>query len=161
MVCGIAVRLTTIGNSNLDAVENPKRVVGNVAGLSCATFRRSANIKNGSVDRTHKSKGYKNAFEEEHDVEIKLLEKKSLSRIDWLDKADAGVCCYFIKGEAKLYRATSGPANFKIPSMIPSRFILILEGGDLKYPDTLPRSEKLGNNYHNLKTWNIIKNYRN
>ena len=54
-------------------------MVGSVAGLGGATFERSAYIGNGSVDRTQKSKGYKD-FEEEHDVEIKLLEKKSSSR---------------------------------------------------------------------------------
>jgi hypothetical protein len=57
-------------------------VVGSVAGLGCATFGRSAYVKNSNVDRTYKSKGYKDVFEEEHVVEIKLLEKKSFSRID-------------------------------------------------------------------------------
>lgn len=53
-------------------------MVGSVAGLGRATFGKSAYIGNGgSVDRTYKGKGYKDAPGEEHDVEIKLLEKKS------------------------------------------------------------------------------------
>jgi len=47
----VAVRCTTKGNSNLDAIGNVKSVVGSVAGLGCATFGRSAYIKSGSVDR--------------------------------------------------------------------------------------------------------------
>jgi hypothetical protein len=33
-----------------------------------------------------------------------------------------------------------------------SHFNVCYEGGGIKYPDTLSRSEKLTNNYHNLKT---------
>jgi hypothetical protein len=52
-------------------------VAGSVAGLGWSTFQRSAYIKNGSVDRTNESKGHKDLFGEEHDVEINLLGKKS------------------------------------------------------------------------------------
>ena len=51
------------------------------AGLGCAPFGGTAYIKNGSVERTHKSKGYKDLLGEDHDVEVKFLERKNSSRI--------------------------------------------------------------------------------
>jgi hypothetical protein len=63
-----------------NAVGSVKEMVGSVAGLGCSTFGRSAG-NGGSVDRTHKSKCYKDIFREEHDVEIKASRKES-RRID-------------------------------------------------------------------------------
>ena len=78
MVCVIAVLWPPIGNSNQDAIRtNPYAIVGNVAGLGRAdgaTFGRIAYNRNGSVDTTHKSKSFQDVFEEEHDVEIVVMD---------------------------------------------------------------------------------------
>jgi len=90
IVCSIAVGATNKGNVNRDAIGTPKDPVFSGAGRGSATFERSACIGNGSVngtqnggvDKTHKNKGQKDVFEEEHDVEIRLLEKMSSSGIN-------------------------------------------------------------------------------